>query len=272
MRILLVGAGVVGMATGRGLIRLGHEVVFYDISPKKMDELRQQHYTTARGELFDFDVTFICTPETAVDDAVQMLALNSDYTDRMIVVRSTVRPGVIESLMRLAQRHICHNPEFLRESVADYEFMNPHFVVIGECCKTHGDILEDIYRPMRVPIIRVDIKTSQMLKLVSNAYLSTQISFWNEVLMISHKFGVNSHKMGKILSLDPRISKYGASMHGEPYGGKCLPKDLEQLLTLAKEVGLEPVLLKAVQQVNEGMNRGCKTIGSHKIIEGHCGC
>ena len=149
--------------------------------------------------------------------------------------------------------HICHNPEFLREAVADYEFMNPHKIVIGECCEYAGDILEELYEPFNVPIVKVNPTTSEFIKLASNACLSTQISLWNQLKLIADKLGINSHIVGQALSLDPRISRYGASMHGQAYGGHCLPKDLAQLKQIAMEKGVTTLLLDAVKEINEWM-------------------
>ena len=83
--------------------------------------------------------------------------------------------------------------------------------------------------------------------------ISTLISFWNEIHQICQKAQVNSTVVGKIVSMDPRISAYGAVMHGKPFGGFCLPKDLNALITTAELVSFQPLLLEAVRQVNEHM-------------------
>jgi len=89
--------------------------------------------------------------------------------------------------------------------------------------------------------------------LASNAYLATQVSFWNQISLICEKLGVNSHVVGKACALDPRISEYGASFHGQPFGGRCLPKDLESLRLVAMKLGVHTLLLDAVKEVNENM-------------------
>jgi len=265
MKILIVGAGIVGMATGKGFLRLGHDVTFYDIEAKRRNELSRQGYVVSESITpTDYmDIIFICTPESAVKAVVHTFEYPRDSLGRrshrrkkfidksLIVIRSTIPPGTTKQLSKAASWHICHNPEFLREAVADYEFMNPHFVIIGECCEEHGNMLEGLYEPLRAPIIRVDPTTSEMTKLVSNAYLATQVSFWNEIGVLCQKLEVNSHTIGKALSLDPRISAYGSSMHGAAYGGKCLPKDMEQLISMAEAQGVDVNLLKAVKTVNE---------------------
>ena len=233
MEITIIGKGVVGTATGEGFRRLGHIITYYD----KGDEPKL-------GE-----VTFICTPEDIVEEVIKKLDESREWVDppnEVLVVRSTVPPRTCDRF-----NHVSHNPEFLREGVADYEFMNPTRIIVGECCVTCGDILEELYRPFNVPIIRVDPTTSELIKLASNAYLATQISFWNQIALIAEKLNVNSHVVGKACALDPRISSYGASMHGSAYGGKCLPKDLAQLKLVALKLGVDPCMLDAVEEMNE---------------------
>lgn len=238
MIISVIGKGVVGTATGEGFKRLGHTVAYYD----KGDE-------PLLG-----DVTFVCTPEDVVPQILEKLMEEAEFwTDGLptIAVRSTVPPGTCEGFS-----HVSHNPAFFREAVSEYEFMNPHKIVLGECCRAHGDVLEQLYRPFNVPIIRVNPRTSELIKLASNAYLATQISFWNQVKLIADELGVNSHVVGKVCALDPRISQYGASLHGHPYRGRCLPKDIAQLNTLARKLGVTTVLLEAVKEINNHMKMG----------------
>jgi UDPglucose 6-dehydrogenase len=245
----LVGVGTVGGATGRGFLRLGHDVTFYDILDTKRSELRKQGYKVSDTLDFNADIIFICVPEGKVEEVVSQLP-----TQPLKVIRSTVPPGTTRRLQTKSYyNHVCHNPCFVREAVADYEFMNPHRIVIGQCCRAHGDLLEELYKPLRAPIVRVDPTASELIKLASNAYLATQVSFWNQIHLIAEKLGVNSHVVGKACMLDPRVSPYGASIHGEPYGGKCLPKDLEQLRLAATKLGVHTLLLDAVKEVNENM-------------------
>lgn len=237
LKISIIGTGVVGKATGRGFERLGHDVRYFD-----------------KGKTFESaDILFICVPEDIVENVVDLIVMDS--VQGLKVIRSTVLPGTTQSLQKktAAYNHICHNPEFFREAVSDYEFMNPDRVVIGECCKEHGNLLEELYKPIRAPIVRVDPATSEMIKLASNAYLATQISFWNEIEKFCRKLGVNSHMVGKACALDHRISGYGASMHGQPYGGRCLPKDVLHLIESMKKHGVSPLLLSAVHKINEDM-------------------
>jgi len=234
LKLQIIGAGVVGKATGLGFQRYGHYVIFKD----KGDTLE------------DADINLVCVPESEVKNVIQAL-MPVLKMHGLPVIRSTVPPSTTTRLSSEHNVHICHNPEFLREATSEYDFLNPTRIVIGECCEKHGDLLEELYKPFNVPIVRVDTKISEMVKLASNAYLATSISFWNEIHQICKNFG-DSHKVGAITCMDPRISSYGARMHGKPFSGHCLPKDLDQLITFAKDwVGHDPKLLKAVKEVNE---------------------
>jgi len=250
LKLLLVGVGTVGGATGLGFLRLGHDVTFYDVLDAKRIELRKQGYKVSDTLDFNADVIFICTPESRVEEVVDQLT--SHKVQGLKVIRSTVPPGTTRKLQTesATYNHVCHNPEFLRESVADYEFMNPHRIIIGECCSEHGDMLEELYKPLRAPIVRVDPTTSEMIKLASNAYLAAQVSFWNQISLICEKLGVNSHVVGKACTLDPRISPYGASMHGTPYISNCLNKDLDQLIIFGEKLKCDTSFLRAVNELN----------------------
>lgn len=250
MEIAVIGAGTVGQATGKGFVRLGHDVTFYDLNMEIVEKLRAEGYNASDHKLMPkktkrFNIVFVCVPEDYIESDFDLW--REAYAG-LYVIRSTVPLGTCKKYL-----HVCHNPEFLREAVAEYEFMNPNKIVIGQCCKAHGDVLAGLYRPFNVPIVRTDPTTSEMIKLASNAYLATQISFWNQLHLICEKLGVNSHVVGKACSLDPRISSYGASMHGQSYGGHCLVKDLAQLKQTAMKMGVHTLLLDAVQEVNNNM-------------------
>jgi len=248
MKIQIIGAGVVGQATGKGFARLGHGVHFFDPNGKVTDQLRTEGYRAdsniAMGEA---DIYFICVPEAVVGEVVK-----SWRSGGFLVIRSTVPPGTAHRLMDLYGVHICSNPEFLREGVAEYEFLNPPGIIIGECCKEHGDLLEKLYTPFRKPIYRTTPEVAELTKLVVNSYLACQISYWNQVKLLADQLGINSHEVGMLATFgDDRVSVYGSRMHGKPYGGKCLPKDLQQLINLVQNISVNGQLLEAIKGIND---------------------
>jgi UDPglucose 6-dehydrogenase len=123
-------------------------------------------------------------------------------------------------------------------------------VVIGELDKKSGDILEELYKPLGVPIVRTDLKTAEMIKYACNCALASRISYWNEIYYICQKLRIDSNLVARVAAMDPRIGKYG-TVHGKAFGGKCLPKDLKAFVSFAREQGYKPKLLEAVDEINE---------------------
>jgi len=233
-RIHVVGyKGIVGSATYELFRRLGYSVTGSD-----------------KGEVVArADIYFVCVPEDAVEEVVQGLANPSD----LIVIRSSVIPGTCRRLMNLCEDwHICHNPEFLREAVAIQDEFSPDRIVIGQCCPEHGGLLKVLYEPLRRPIVLTDPTTSELVKLASNVHLSCLISYWNTIEEIAKRVGISGHEVGMIASLDPRISPYGSRLHHK-FSGRCLPKDTRQLISLSQSLGYDPVLLRAVEEVNNSL-------------------
>jgi nucleotide sugar dehydrogenase len=252
MEVNIVGMGVTGHATAEVLRRLGHEVRAYDVDTHRQREIEEQGYlpvVPGRGV-----ITFFCVPEWNLSDALATASPTGLW-----VVRSSTRPGDIATLQETYFRHITHMPEFLREAIALADALSPDRIVIGECCPEHGRIVEELFAPLLAPTVRVDPSTSEMVKMVSNAHLSTLISFWNEVKGICDHAGVNSTVVGKLVSLDARISAYGAVVHGQPFGGFCLPKDLDSIITIAQELSVQPLLLESVREVNERLRDEVRT-------------
>ena len=253
MRVTIVGTGTVGMATGSGFARFGNEVTFYDTDPEKMDKLRANGLSVTSDPSKGFpDAIFVTTPEDIATGVVRNLPTRRV----LVVIRSSVPPGTTKQLREETDGHIAVNPEFLREVTALQDFLNPNRIVYSSCCPVHRVVLERLYKPFRAPMVHVDDPTeAEMVKYASNLFLATAISYWNEIAGVCHKLGVNSHTVGKIAAMDPRIPTYGACRHGEPFGGKCLPNNLRVFLSLCRDLGYDPTLLHAVGDVNEGTRR-----------------
>jgi UDPglucose 6-dehydrogenase len=248
MRINVFGMGVVGVTTADCFRRFGHIVNCLDVDEEQLDKVAKEGFQVS-SEPDSADFHFVCTQEASVGDIlVQLRGVTG-----LPVIQSTVTPGTTKHLMEVHGIHICYNPEFLRVATALPDGLNPWRVVIGECCPTHGKLLAELYEPARVPIVRVDPTTAEMTKLTCNAYLAMLISYFNEIHLICERIGVNSHIVGKIASMDPRISSYGATQHSKPYGGHCLPRDIRTLIEFSKSTGANPILLEAVERVNQGM-------------------
>jgi nucleotide sugar dehydrogenase len=242
MKVQVIGYGVVGKAQEFLMKQLGHTVTAYD--PFVLPDSKMQQTV---------DITFICTPEKAVEDAVANL--HSSQVKGLYVIKSTVSVGTTKKLMEKYKVHICHNPEFLREKYAFEDVLNPSRIVIGECCHEHGLLLEEIYAKLNKPIYRTDPATSELAKLTSNAHLAMLISFWNEIHKLSSKLKLNTAEVAKLVTADPRISKYGTAFFGKPFNGRCLPKDLRKLILTFQSMKLNSAFFEAVEEVNERWRR-----------------
>jgi len=213
----------------------------------------------------EIDLSYV---ENASESIGNVLAEKQNY--HLVVVKSTVIPGTTESVVIPALERssgkkcgedfgVCMNPEFLTEiehtwtqnSTFKKDFFTEDRIVIGEYDKKSGDILEELYKPLRIPIFRTDLKTAEMIKYASNCMLATKISFWNEIFLICKEIGVDSKIVADIVGLDPRIGKYG-TIHGKAFGGKCLPKDLKAFISFASKFR-DVKLLRAVDEINEEM-------------------
>ncbi len=250
MRVLIIGGGVVGFATGDGFQRFGHDVVFHDTDSNRLEELRLEGFHTIdrlSGE--NADVFFICTQESAVADVDN----NLPYTKKLVVIRSTVLPGTTKMLREKTNGgHIAVNPEFLDQATAIHDFLNPHRIVYNACCQKHQELLEELYQLFRAPIACVDDPTvAEMVKYAANLFFTTNISYWNEINNVCRKLNINSHVVGRIVAMDPRIPSHGSSQHGKPFGGRCLPRNIRQFIAFCEQLGYDPILLKAVEQVNK---------------------
>jgi UDPglucose 6-dehydrogenase len=236
LTINVIGFGVVGKAQVHLLESFGHHVSVYDPALKK-EELA-----------IHADLTFICTPEQVVDKVIHLL--HSKGVTPPYIIKSTVSIGTTARLGHKYATHICHNPEFLRERSPLYDMLHPDRIVIGECCPTHGQQLSELYQRVQKPILRTTPAVSETIKLVSNAYLSTLITFWNEINELTTQLNVDIKEVAKGVTADARISRYGTMKFGEPFDGKCLPKDMKHLINSFHAEGLNPLLFEAIKRYN----------------------
>jgi UDPglucose 6-dehydrogenase len=180
---------------------------------------------------------------------------------KVFVQKSTVPVGTSERVGEVIERNMksnvpfdrVSNPEFLREGSAIEDFMRPNRVVIGVESERAKEIMSEVYRPLyllETPIVFTTIRTAELIKYASNAYLATKISFINEMADLCEKVGADVGEVARAMGLDKRIgSKF---LHaGVGYGGSCLPKDVSAILHTADEAGMPLRILGAVHSVNE---------------------
>lgn len=282
--ISIVGLGIVGLTTAIGFALKGHKVIGIDIDAEKVRQINEgicPAYeqglekamknvkiiaTTDHGQALNSDISFLCggTPpkadgsidlfylEEPAKQLAEVLKMKNGY--HLVVVRSTVIPGVTEKVVvpileNPGHIEICVNPEFLREGTALEDFMAPSRIVIGENNKSAGDMLHNVYKEFGCPILRTDLKTAEMIKQASNAFLATRISFINEIGNSCRELGIDVYKVAMGMGYDERIgSEYLRA--GVGFGGFCLPKDLSALVAMAKDTGSTARILEEVQRLN----------------------
>jgi UDPglucose 6-dehydrogenase len=281
----VVGAGWVGLVTAACFAELGHDVVVREIVPEKVESLNAGKMPIHEPGLtemvernrerltftLDMDrllerarLVFICveTPPTASGDAdlrAVMRAVEEIGTegDRALVMKSTVPVGTGQTIARQApELAYVSCPEFLREGTAVKDFMEPDRVVIGatERDAWAGDAVAAAYEALGAPIVRTDVPSAEMIKLASNAFLATKISFINEIANVCDETGADVTEVARGMGMDDRIGPKFLNA-GIGYGGSCFPKDTQALKMLAGNIGYHFQLLNSVIEVNELQKR-----------------
>jgi UDPglucose 6-dehydrogenase len=174
-----------------------------------------------------------------------------------IINKSTVPIGTgdwVADIVRGAQPRpiefsVVSCPEFLREGSAIADFMSPHRTVIGSLHREAAEKVAQLHLPLRAPIVITDLRTAEMIKYASNAFLATKISFMNELADLCECVGADVKEVAAGMGYDARIGRHFLDA-GLGWGGSCFPKDVKALAYMAKENGLHPRILDAVTDVN----------------------
>jgi UDPglucose 6-dehydrogenase len=181
----------------------------------------------------------------------------TDY--KVIVNKSTVPVGTANLVTQVMREvnpklsfDVVSNPEFLKEGAAVQDCLKPDRIIIGSDNPKAAELLREIYSPFTInheKILMMDTLSAEMTKYAANAMLATRISFMNEIADICKRLGANVNEVRKGIGSDTRIG-YSFLYPGVGYGGSCFPKDIRALISIAKEMGVEPTLLQAADEVN----------------------
>jgi len=284
----VIGTGYVGLVTAAGFAHLGSEVYCIDIDADKIARLQageipiyepglaemveanrdRLHFSTQIDDALEHArLLFVAvgTPPTYSGDAdlsaVRAVVEAIPASDRhALVMKSTVPAGTGASIKRvLAERGktelaYVSCPEFLKEGSAVKDFLNPDRVVIGDEGDWAGDAVVELYAPLDAALVRTDIASAEMVKLASNAFLATKISFINEIANVCEETGADVIEVARGMGLDERIG-HKFLQAGIGFGGSCFPKDVNALKQLAGNSGYHFQLLNAVIEVNELQKR-----------------
>lgn len=293
-KIAVIGVGYVGLVTAAGFADLGNHVVALDIDEDRiaglkrgqlpiyepgLEEMVERNASAGRLEFTtsypdaihgaDFVFIAVGTP-SGVDgeaDLKYVRAAAESVADVMeqplvIVNKSTVPVGTgdwVADIIRSRQKDgvgfsVVSCPEFLREGSAIQDFMNPARTVLGSLDKEAAERVAQLHLPLRAPIVITDLRTAEMIKYASNAFLATRISFINEIANICEALGADVKEVKTGMGYDARIGPYFLDA-GLGYGGSCFPKDVKALAHMAAEKGRHPQLLQAVMDINDDRRR-----------------
>jgi UDPglucose 6-dehydrogenase len=289
-KIAMFGAGYVGLVTGGCFADLGHDVVIRDVVPERIERLRAGEIPIYEPGLEDViernreRLTFTLDVEEAVDGAEFLyVAVGTPPTESgdadlhyvwsvidhlpegisgrpVVVMKSTVPVGTGENVRRrldargLTDVGYVANPEFLAEGNAVHDFMHPDRIVVGAFQSEDGDRVVELHRGIETEVVRTDVPSAELVKLAANAFLSTRISFINEIANVCELVGADVVDVARGVGLDHRLGPHFLKA-GLGFGGSCFPKDVTALKQLAGNSGYQFMLLQAVWEVNELQKR-----------------
>lgn len=286
-RVAIIGGGHVGVVHAAGLASLGHEVTVIETDPDRVAQLQEGHVwfhepgledllrsgleagrVTVTGDyragLRGREFALLCVPspiteDGTLDDSFVASALRSIVTNAddgapglILVNKSTVAVGTgdtVDAMVADSGILVASNPEFLAEGRALQDFFHPARIVIGSRSSDVAAKVAGLYEDIDAPVLTTDMVTAELIKLGSNSFLATKISFANSLADIGRRLGADVATLARGLGLDPRIGS-GHLAPGLGYGGSCLPKDLAALEHLARGVGAPYDLLAAAAAVN----------------------
>jgi len=288
-QICVIGVGYVGLVTGACFSDLGNKVIALDVNEQRIENLKKGimpiyepgleelvkrnvkagrlSFTTDYAEALrgtEFAFIAVGTPSGVNGEAdLQYVASAAEsiahhMTGPLIIInKSTVPIGTGDWVADIV-RHACPQPtefsvvscpEFLREGSAIGDFMNPHRTVIGSFDRDAANKVAQLHLPLRAPIVITDLRTAEMIKYASNAFLATKISFINEIAEICEAYGADVKEVAAGMGYDARIGRHFLDA-GLGWGGSCFPKDVKALAYMAEKKGIEPRILNNVMNVN----------------------
>jgi UDPglucose 6-dehydrogenase len=277
MKIGIVGQGYVGTA-----IKVGFES-YYEL--ETYDKYDNSKSTCDLNDLVrECDVIFVCVPTpmnidgSCHTDIVESVVKEIDecysIENTIVVIKSTVPPGTTDRLQKKYKGvEVIFNPEFLTEANFIEDFKNQTRIILGGTRKGTNK-LRQIYSKVfpTAHIIKTGSITAEMVKYMTNAYLATKVSFANEIKEISDKVGADYDKVVEYATFDERLGKTHFGVPGPDgecgYGGHCLPKDLNALISVAHELGVTTEVLDAVVETNDRVreNRDWEDMKGRAVI------
>jgi UDPglucose 6-dehydrogenase len=288
-QICVIGVGYVGLVTGACFSDLGNKVIALDVNEQRIENLKKGimpiyepgleelvrrnvnagrlSFTTDYAEALkgtEFAFIAVGTPSGVNGEAdLQYVAaaartIAEKMTAPLVIInKSTVPIGTGDWVADIVKRSqpkpidfsVVSCPEFLREGSAIGDFTQPHRTVIGSFDREAANKVAQLHLPLRAPIVITDLRTAEMIKYASNAFLATKISFINEIAEICEAYRADVKEVAAGMGYDARIGRHFLDA-GLGWGGSCFPKDVLALAYMAEEKGLDPRILNTVTEVN----------------------
>lgn len=279
-KICIIGAGTVGYATGEAFLARGREVYFVDKNKNIVNRLKDKKRIASTPEEvkeLSWDVSFICVPTPNlsrkgidlryIQQVCKFLGqqIKKVQLYHVIAVKSSVVPGTTEKvIVPLLEKHsgkqvgkdfgVCVNPEYLRSNHALQDALNPWVIIAGFLDKPTEEIIRSVYKNFNCPFYAVSPKEAEMEKYVHNVFNATKIAFFNEMRAISKSVEINN--IEEVLTLVSKSCEgiwnpmYGLRNFG-PFGGKCLPKDVNTFLQFLKSRKIKTFIVNNILKENE---------------------
>lgn len=318
MKICVLGTGYVGLVGAAVFADWGNDVVGLDIMQEKIDMINagkmpiyepgleelvakgiksgKLKFTTKYAEAVpQSELVFICvgTPsnQSGAADLSYVWAAAAEVAKHMkkytvVITKSTVPVGTNEEVKRIVKANapegvdfdVASCPEFLREGYSIEDSYSTDRTVVGSDSPKAISMVKKVYEHLGAPIVECDLRSAEMIKYASNAFLATKISFVNEIGQICERAGADVVKVAEGMGLDKRIGPRFLQA-GLGYGGSCFPKDVEALYRTSTDQAYDFRLLRGVMDVNEaqrlhfvskikrilGGNLSHKTIGCYGL-------
>jgi UDPglucose 6-dehydrogenase len=284
-KLVVIGAGYVGLSTVLGASELGHFVTGVDIDPEKIETLSRGVVPIAESGMEDAlakgmsagrisfttdivsavsqsDVVFLCLPTPQGDDGSADLSYIEAVAKQIgphlpphsvVVNKSTVPVGssvVVAKWLGRSDVSVVSNPEFLRQGTALHDFLNPTRIVVGGDNEEAVNKIADLYSSIDAPLLKMNAASAEALKYAANSFLATKLTFINAIADICELVGADVFDVVRGLGLDPRIGDQFLNP-GPGWGGSCFPKDTRALVKIAEGNGYDFALLRGVIQTND---------------------
>jgi len=259
MKIGIVGYGFVGKAVDYGFKRNIEKIIIDPKLDTSISNLKSHNP----------EFIFICVPTPMNSDGDQdssiiekvLAEINKDYSESVVIVKSTVLPSIIEKLSK-SHKHFVYNPEFLREKTANEDFVNASSLILGgepDDLKRVAELYNNHSDCKIVEVHETDVISASLVKYSINTFLASKVIFFNQLYDIYQALtpDIKWDEFITMINSDKRIGESHMDVPGHDgrlgFGGACFPKDTTALLSLSKDIGKEFSLLKEVIRINNNI-------------------